>query len=73
MIGNNSCGVHSVMAGKTDNIEELDVLTSDGLRMKAGAASEDELNKIRVCPSLPPCARALAIQLIQPALYQLWA
>ncbi len=26
MIGNNSCGVHSVMAGKTDdNIEELDV------------------------------------------------
>ncbi len=28
MIGNNSCGVHSVMAGKTDdNIEELEVLT----------------------------------------------
>jgi len=26
MIGNNSCGVHSVMGGKTDdNIEELDV------------------------------------------------
>ena len=31
MIGNNSCGVHSVMAGKTDeNIEALDVLTYDG-------------------------------------------
>jgi len=28
MIGNNSCGMHSVMAGKTvDNIEELDILT----------------------------------------------
>ena len=37
MIGNNSCGVHSVMAGKTDdNIEELEVLTYDGLRMKVG-------------------------------------
>ncbi len=37
MIGNNSCGVHSVMAGKTDdNIEELDVVTYDGIRMKVG-------------------------------------
>src|SRR5947207_9094848 len=28
MIGNNSCGVHSIMAGKTDdNEEELDILT----------------------------------------------
>ena len=37
MIGNNSCGVHSVMAGKTDdNIEALEVLTYDGLRMKVG-------------------------------------
>src|ERR1700678_886816 len=37
MIGNNSCGVHSVMAGKTDdNIEELDVLTYDGVRLKVG-------------------------------------
>ncbi|HKH98010.1 MAG TPA: FAD-linked oxidase C-terminal domain-containing protein [Candidatus Sulfotelmatobacter sp.] len=37
MIGNNSCGVHSVMAGKTDdNIEELDVVTYDGTRMKVG-------------------------------------
>ncbi len=31
MIGNNSCGVHSIMAGKTDdNIEALDILTYDG-------------------------------------------
>jgi len=37
MIGNNSCGVHSVMAGKTDdNIEELDVVTYDGVRLRAG-------------------------------------
>src|SRR5436305_8014638 len=37
MIGNNSCGVHSVMAGKTDdNIEELEVVTYDGIRLKVG-------------------------------------
>src|SRR5579863_3270773 len=37
MIGNNSCGVHSVMAGKTDdNIEELEVVTYDGTRMRVG-------------------------------------
>src|SRR5450755_989247 len=40
MIGNNSCGVHSIMAGKTDdNIEELEILTYDGLRMKVGPTS----------------------------------
>jgi FAD/FMN-containing dehydrogenase/Fe-S oxidoreductase len=47
MIGNNSCGVHSVMAGKTDdNIEALEVLTYDGIRMKVGATSADELDRI---------------------------
>ena len=47
MIGNNSCGVHSIMAGKTDdNIEELDVLTYDGLRMKVGRTSDQELDSI---------------------------
>jgi FAD/FMN-containing dehydrogenase/Fe-S oxidoreductase len=47
MIGNNSCGVHSVMAGKTDeNIEALDILTYDGLRLKVGQTSEEELEKI---------------------------
>src|SRR3984893_12179182 len=36
-IGSNSCGVHSVMAGKTDeNIEALDIVTYDGTRMKVG-------------------------------------
>jgi len=45
MIGNNSCGVHSVMAGKTDqNIESLEVLTYDGLQMKVGATSDAELD-----------------------------
>jgi FAD/FMN-containing dehydrogenase len=47
MIGNNSCGVHSVMAGKTDdNIEQLDILTYDGLRMTVGSTSEQELDEI---------------------------
>ena len=43
MIGNNSCGVHSIMAGKTDdNIEALDVLTYDGQRLHVGATSEED-------------------------------
>jgi len=47
MIGNNSCGVHSVMAGKTaENIEALEVLTYDGLRLKVGANNEQELDAI---------------------------
>jgi FAD/FMN-containing dehydrogenase/Fe-S oxidoreductase len=47
MIGNNSCGVHSVMAGKTDdNIEALEVLTYDGVRMKVGVTSSAELERI---------------------------
>ena len=47
MIGNNSCGVHSVMAGKTDdNIEALDILTYDGVRMSVGKTSEAELEQI---------------------------
>ncbi|MBA2485295.1 MAG: FAD-binding oxidoreductase, partial [Nitrospira sp.] len=37
MIGNNSCGVHSIMAGRTsDNVEELEILTYDGLRLRVG-------------------------------------
>ncbi len=40
MIGNNSCGVHSVMAGKTDdNIEELEIVTYDGVRLRVGQNS----------------------------------
>ena len=47
MIGNNSCGVHSVMGGKTDdNVEELKVLTYDGAVMTVGPTSERELEQI---------------------------
>ena len=47
MIGNNSCGVHSVMAGKTDdNVDELDILTYDGLRMRVGPTTPEELDAI---------------------------
>ncbi len=47
MIGNNSCGAHSVMAGKTvDNVETLDILTYDGLRLTVGPTDEDELVRI---------------------------
>ena len=47
MIGNNSCGAHSVLGGKTsENIEELDILTYDGLRMRVGATGERELRDI---------------------------
>jgi FAD/FMN-containing dehydrogenase/Fe-S oxidoreductase len=47
MIGNNSCGVHSVMSGKTDdNIEALDILTYDGLRMSVAKTGDAELEQI---------------------------
>jgi len=37
MIGNNSCGVHSIMAGRTaDNIHSLEVLLYDGTRLIVG-------------------------------------
>jgi FAD/FMN-containing dehydrogenase/Fe-S oxidoreductase len=44
MCGNNSCGIHAQMAGRTaDNIHELEILTYDGLQMRVGATSEDDL------------------------------
>ena len=47
MIGNNSCGVHGLLGGKTvDNIEALDILLYDGTRMQVGATSEAELAEI---------------------------
>jgi len=47
MIGNNSCGVHSVMAGRTvDNVLELDILTYDGERMRVGPTSDAEFEEI---------------------------
>ncbi|HYO14166.1 MAG TPA: FAD-linked oxidase C-terminal domain-containing protein [Thermoanaerobaculia bacterium] len=47
MIGNNSCGVHSLTTGRTcDNLEELEVLTYDGLRLRVGATPDEELARI---------------------------
>ncbi|NYF91698.1 FAD-binding and (Fe-S)-binding domain-containing protein [Tunturiibacter empetritectus] len=44
MIGNNSCGVHGLMGGKTvDNIATLDLLLYDGTRLTVGPTTEAEL------------------------------
>ena len=57
MIGNNSCGVHSVMAQfygpgprTSDNVESLDILTYDGIRMRVGATSEHQLQRLMQQP-----------------------
>ncbi len=40
MIGNNSCGTHSLLGGKTvDNVEELRILLYDGTQMTVGACT----------------------------------
>ena len=53
MLGNNSCGIHSVMAQfegngarTSDNVESMTVLTYDGVKMEVGATSEEEFQKI---------------------------
>ena len=53
MMGNNSCGIHSVMAQlygpgprTSDNVMELEILTYDGCRMRVGQTSDAELAKI---------------------------
>ncbi len=53
MIGNDSCGIHSVMAAQAgdgartaDNIEEMEILLYDGTIMRVGKTSEEELEKI---------------------------
>jgi FAD/FMN-containing dehydrogenase/Fe-S oxidoreductase len=50
MIGNNSCGVHSLMGlgtGRTsDQVHELEILLYDGTRMTVGATSDEELEQI---------------------------
>jgi FAD/FMN-containing dehydrogenase/Fe-S oxidoreductase len=41
MIGNNSCGPHSVIGAETvRNVLELDILTYDGMRMTVGAETD---------------------------------
>src|SRR3954452_8370903 len=53
MLGNNSCGVHAVMAQfygpgarTSDNTHRLEILTYDGLRMWVGPTSDDEFAAI---------------------------
>jgi FAD/FMN-containing dehydrogenase/Fe-S oxidoreductase len=47
MIGNNSCGTHSLLGGKTvDNVEELRILLYDGTQMTVGATTDSELDVI---------------------------
>ncbi|MCL4767762.1 MAG: FAD-binding oxidoreductase, partial [Hyphomicrobiaceae bacterium] len=47
MIGNNSGGVHALMHGITvHNVQEMEVLTYDGLRLTVGPTSEAELRAI---------------------------
>jgi FAD/FMN-containing dehydrogenase len=53
MLGNNSCGIHSLLAGKhgyglrtSDNTHELDILTYDGVRMRVGETSPEQLERI---------------------------
>lgn len=47
MVGNDSCGVHSVMAGRTvDNVHTLDIVTYDGVRMTVGPTSDADYEQI---------------------------
>src|SRR5467141_1420844 len=47
MIGNNSCGTHSLLGGKTvDNVEDLRILLYDGTQLTVGATPDDELSRI---------------------------
>ena len=47
MIGNNSCGTHSLLAGKTaDNIHELKILLYDGTQLTLGPTGSCELDAI---------------------------
>lgn len=47
MLGNNSCGTHSMMGGRmVDNVEELEILTYDGLRMRVGPTSDADYERV---------------------------
>ena len=47
MIGNNSCGTHALLAGKTvDNVEALDVMLFDGTRLRVGATSDEDYARV---------------------------
>jgi FAD/FMN-containing dehydrogenase/Fe-S oxidoreductase len=47
MIGNNSCGVHGLLGGKTvDNVESLDIVLYDGTRMTVGRTTPEQLEAV---------------------------
>ncbi|HEX3405918.1 MAG TPA: FAD-binding and (Fe-S)-binding domain-containing protein [Caulobacteraceae bacterium] len=47
MIGNDSCGEHSIMSGRTaDNVRSLDIVTYDGVRMTVGPTSAAQYRAI---------------------------
>src|SRR4029077_3985013 len=47
MIGNNSCGTHSLLGGKTvDNVEALRILLYEGTQMIVGATTDSGLSRI---------------------------
>jgi FAD/FMN-containing dehydrogenase/Fe-S oxidoreductase len=47
MLGNDSCGAHSISAGRTSaNVEALEVLTYDGTRLLVGRTSQAELDRL---------------------------
>ena len=53
MLGNDSCGAHSLLGAKygrglrtADNTEKLEILTYDGMRMRVGETSPEELERI---------------------------
>ena len=47
MIGNNSCGTHSLMGGKTvDNTESLRILLYEGMQLTVSSVSEVELSSL---------------------------
>ncbi|HSU67735.1 MAG TPA: FAD-binding oxidoreductase, partial [Tepidisphaeraceae bacterium] len=53
MLGNNSCGVHSLMARNngmglrmSDNTAEMEIVTYDGARFRVGPTPPDELDRI---------------------------
>ncbi|MGD0247479.1 MAG: FAD-binding and (Fe-S)-binding domain-containing protein [Candidatus Limnocylindrales bacterium] len=51
MLGNDSCGAHSIMAGRTsDNVESLDLLTYDGTRLTAARTPQPELDRLCDAP-----------------------
>ena len=47
MIGNDSCGRHSVRFGRTDqNVEELEILTYDGQVLRVGPTTDADLQRL---------------------------